>query len=180
MRLHRDLNRCDTYGSFVYWLGYRALIPKKVRSIRPRVTNNTTDGQGFGIWNKMVGCVWSSLYLHMPVWLNWLEHSVHTRAVGGSSPPAGTINKNLTFKKIFVIIYILRKYKRNFYISNNVRTVLPTLCVRRLDALLLCISRGRAVGQLASLISWKSWVRIPPTEPRISISYYCSFLYKDA
>lgn len=28
-----------TYGSFVYWLGYRALIPKKVRSIRPRVTN---------------------------------------------------------------------------------------------------------------------------------------------
>ena len=75
---------------------------------------------------------------------------------------------------------MLKKYKRNFYISNNVRTVLPTLCVRRLDALLLCIPRGRAVGQLASLISWRSWVRIPPTEPRISISYYCSFLYKDA
>ena len=28
---------------------------------------NTTDGQGFGVWNKTVGCVWSSLYLHMPV-----------------------------------------------------------------------------------------------------------------
>ena len=25
---------------------------------------NTTDGQGFGVWNKTVGCVWSSLYLH--------------------------------------------------------------------------------------------------------------------
>lgn len=50
--------------------------------------------------------------LHMPVQLNWLEHSVHTRAVGGSTPPAGTINKNLTFKKIFVIIYMLKKYKR--------------------------------------------------------------------
>ena len=35
----------------------------------------------------------------------------------GSSPIIATINKNLTFKKIFVIIYMLKKYKRKLYIA---------------------------------------------------------------
>ena len=47
------------------------------------------------------------------------------------------------FSKNFCYNIYVKKIKK--YISNNVRTVLPTLCVRRLDALLLWISRGGAV-----------------------------------
>ena len=82
------------------------------------------------------------------------------------------------FSKNFCYNIYVKKIKK--YISNNVRTVLPTLCVRRLDALLLCIPRGGEVVYLAVLISRRSLVRIQPTGTKDLISYYCSFLYKDS
>ena len=54
-----------TYGSFVYWLGYRALIPKKVRSIRPRVRSITFST-----------CTWYALLL-LKLNINNIKESIN-------------------------------------------------------------------------------------------------------
>ena len=60
----------------------------------------------------------------------------------GSYPSGWRLNparryhkQKFDFSKNFCYNIYVKKIKK--YISNNVRTVLPTLCVRRLDALLL-------------------------------------------
>lgn len=53
-----------------------------------------------------------------------VKQHLHTVLDIGSNPIVATINKNLTFKKIFVIIYMLRKYI-TFYFWDKVVKFYP-------------------------------------------------------